>query len=308
MVAGEDGAEAPLNAALKVVTNQFRLAPGGQRWKSCRYLAERERNAETIGGDWAGFSTRYRIQNVSWGGKSTLTDWAGNQQWLLTPERLVGLLEIETLSDQSALSIHGRVRLGCGRGSGIEQKEIEAKDGSFFKYGLLLCRLHEHNYADVLTEKSETFYIEQPEAFASREIVLRDAASVAEGEARRTYPKGTRQFFVVEVFPGWSQPAAAVRRIATPEGLRGVELEADGRRLLLLHNPTEGELAFQGAFPWAVGPATVRRSGADRGETMGLDGRIEATLPPHGHLVVRCPAEPAAAGPVPPPLPFQTVP
>jgi len=294
MVADEPGAANPLNAALKVATNQYRIALGGQRWRNCRYLSEDERNADTIGPDFAGFSTRYRIQNVAWGGRSTLTDWAGNQQWLMTPQRLVGLLEIETLEDQQAFSIHGRVRLGAGRGRNLEQKEIERKDDSFFKYGLLLCRLHEHNYADVVTEKSETFYIETPEDFASREIVLRDAASVfSSSEERRTYPKGTRQFFVVEVFPGWSEPARSATRIATPEGLRGVELDADGRHLLLLHNPTDGELAYRAPRAWATGRVDLHRSDGAEPQILTLDGQIDVVLSPHQHAVFSRHADPA---------------
>jgi len=289
MVVDEPTRRYPLNAALQVVTSQYRLQPrkpyegNCRRWRECRYLSQDERNAVTIGKDFAALTTRYRIQNVAWGGKSTLTDWAGNQQWILTPHRLVGVLEIEPLSDQQAYSIHGRIRFGI-------KKKIERKGDDFFKYGALLCRLHEHNYADVITEKSETFYIDKPEKFRSTEIVLRDKASIETGEQKSlTYAKGTRQFFTVEVMPYWSTLAESVRRIATPEGLRGVEVRADGRWLLLVHNPTDGRLAFKAALPWTRGTLLLHASGNHKPAPKpfaAANGKVEIEIPPHAHIVL----------------------
>jgi hypothetical protein len=285
MVVDEPTRRHPLNAALQVVTSQYRLEPrtdgdgNCRRWRECRYLSQDERNAVTIGTDFAALTTRYRIQNVAWGGKSTLTDWAGNQQWLLTPQRLVGVLEIEPLSDQQAYSIHGRIRFGMN-------KEFERRSATEFRYGSLVCRLHEHNYADAITERSETFYIDTPEKFRSREIVLRDQASIDSGEQQPlTYPQGTRQFFTVEVLPDWCAPADSVRRIATPDGLRGLEVNASGHWLLLVHNPTEAALKFQASLPWATGNLTLHSDGGQQtvqnaGDQLGFD------IPPHGHRVL----------------------
>lgn len=279
----------PLNAALQVVTNQFRLQPrkpyegNCRRWRECRYLSQEERNAVTLAADFATLTTRYRIQNVAWGGKSTLTDWAGNQQWFLTPHRLVGVLEIEPLSDQQAYSIHGRIRFGL-------KMDIERKDNSTFHYGDLICRLHEHNYADVITEKSETFYIDKPERFRSTEIVLRDRASIASDEQKPlTYTLGTRQFFTVEVSPSWSAPCHSVRRISTPEGLRGIEVCTDGAWRLLIHNPTDDALAFEATLPWAKGPLLLHPSGNRTPAPKPLDiadGNVRLDIPAHKHIVL----------------------
>ena len=289
MVVDEPTRRYPLNAALQVVTNQYRLEPRKpyegkcRRWRECRYLSQQERNAVAIGKDFATLTTRYRIQNVAWGGKSTLTDWAGNQQWILTPNGLVGVLEIEPLSDQQAYSIHGRIRFGL-------KKEMEQKAPDLFQYGALLCRLHEHNYADVVTEPSETFYIDTPEKFRSTEIVLRDKASIETDEQKPiTYAKGTRQFFTVEVLPEWCTPAEGVQRDTTPEGLRLVEVHAKNRWLLLAHNPTDGVLVLDRTLPWATGSLSLHRSGnhTPAGEMLETaDGRIRLDIPAHEHIVI----------------------
>ena len=289
MVVDEPTRRYPLNAALQVVTNQYRLQPrkpdegNCRRWRECRYLSQDERNAVTIGRDFATLTTRYRIQNVGWGGKSTLTDWAGNQQWILMPDRLVGVLEIEPLSDQEAYSVHGRVRFGL-------QKEIERVANTVFKYGALVCRLHDHNYKDVITEKAETFYIDKLEKFRSMEIVLRDNASIATDEQKPlTYGRGTRQFFTVEVFPDWVKGAQSVKRIATPQGLRGLEVCVDGQSLLLVHNPTDAAVALDLSRSWANGALSLHASGSQVPSPQPLsvaDGRVHVDVPAHSHVVV----------------------
>ncbi len=289
MVVDEPTRRYPLNAALQVVTNQYRLEPrkpaegNCRRWRECRYLSQDERNAVTIGPDFATLTTRYRIQNVAWGGKSTPTEWVGNQQWILTPQRLVGVLEIEPLSDQQAYSVHGRIRFGL-------EKEIQGEAEGRFAYGALRCRLHAHNYADVITERSETFYLDTPEKSRSMEIVLRDRASIATDEQTPlTYAKGTRQFFTVEVLPEWNTPAEQVRRIATAEGLRGVEVCAGGHWLLLVHNPTDSMVALETTLTWAQGALALHASGSHSATPQPLsasDARVKLHIPAHAHVVL----------------------
>ena len=276
----EEDVHYPLDAALQVATNQYRLHLDGQRWRACRYLSQAEQNAVTIGADFSALTTRYRIQNVAWGGKSTLTAWAGQQEWLLTPGRLVGLLAIETLSEQQAYSIHGRLRLGM-------HKAFEQVNDAEFQYGGLRVRLHEHTYADVVTERSETFYRDEPDRFRSNEIVLRDAEGLKTGgKTLVTYPKGTRMFFIAEVFPNRADPARSVKRISTADGLAGVEVEADGFWRQVVHNPTEDELTYPVCAPaGAASSLQMHRSGAHTPAPEAV-GDAPVSIPPHGHVVI----------------------
>ncbi|MFW6171091.1 MAG: hypothetical protein ACODAD_11420 [Planctomycetota bacterium] len=295
MVVDEPTRRYPLNAALQVVTNQYRLEPPqpnretANRWRECRYLSQAERSAVAIGEDFATLTTRYRIQNVAWGGESTLTEWVGTQQWILTPHRLVGMLDIEPLSTQQAYSIHGRIRFGLN-------KQIRRESDTRFQYGDLRCRLHEHNYADVITEKSETFYLDAPERFRSEEIVLRDHKSIETGERELlTYAAGTRQFFTVEVFPKWSKAARGVRPMDMPEGLRGLELRTADQSLLLVHNTTDASVSFEAPTAWTNnGKLFLHASGnhTPKPATHDLDKeKGQFTIPAHSHLVLTVPED-----------------
>jgi hypothetical protein len=282
MLTSKEEKQFPLDAALQVVTSQFRLQPDGQRWRSCRFLSANEESAVTVAKDFAALTTCYRIQNVAWSGKSTLTNWEGQQEWLMTPKRLIGTLAIRPLADEKAYSIHGRVRLGL-------KLPIEKLDATTFRYGGLRVRLHEHNYSNVITEPAETFYTDPPEKFRSTEIVLRDAHSVKCGEKEpKTYAAGTEQFFTVEVSPADSQPAAQVKRHELPGGLRALEVVADGEWLMVVHNPQKA--AVNATVP-APGGGEVFCFQARAGESKLAvakvrEGRVQCSVPAKSHVVL----------------------
>ncbi|MBI5687709.1 MAG: hypothetical protein HZC54_21780 [Verrucomicrobia bacterium] len=282
MLTSKEEKQFPLDSALQVVTSQFRLQPDGQRWRSCRFLSANEENAVTIAKDFAALTTRYRIQNVAWSGKSTLTNWEGQQEWLMTPKRLIGTLAIRPLADEKAYSIHGRVRLGL-------KLPIEKQDDRTFGYGDLRVRLHEHNYSDVITEPSETFYTDPPEKFRSTEIVLRDTHSVKSGEKeQKTYAAGTEQFFTVEVSPADSQPAAQVKRHELPGGLRALEVIADGQWLMVIHNPQKTTATATIAAPGAEKVLCFRARGEASKPTAAKvrDGKFMCSVPAKSHVVL----------------------
>jgi len=205
----------------------------------------------------------------------------------MTPRRVIGTLSIRPLADEKAYSIHGRVRLG-------QKLTIEKKDDGTFRYGGLRVRLHEHNYADIITEPSENYWLQSPEQFRSTEIVLRDAASVRSGEKEPlTYASGTEQFFTVEVSPADSQPAAQVKRHELPGGLRALEVVADGQWFMVVHNPQKAAAIATIA---AVGVEKVlcfqARGGASVPTVAKLrDGKIRCSVPAKSHVVLSAEAK-----------------
>jgi hypothetical protein len=282
MLTSKQEKQFPLDAALQVVTSQFRLQPGGPRPATCRYLSANEENAVTVAKNFAALSTRYRIQNVAWDGKSTLTRWEGQQEWLLTPHRIIGTLSISPFADEKAYSIHGRVRLG-------NKLAIKKKDDATFQYGGLLVRLREHNYADVITESSETSYLQSPTQFSSTEIVLRDAHSVKWGEKKqKTYPAGTEQFFTVEVSPADSQTSVSVKRQELPGGLRALEVTADGEWLMLIHNPRHTPVTANVSAPAIANVCCFQAQGEPSTPTIenSSGGRIRCSVPAKSHVVL----------------------
>ena len=91
------------------------------------------------------------------------------------------------------------------------------------------------------------------------------------------------------MLPDWCTPASSVRRIVTPEGLRDLEVCADGQRLLLVHNATDATIAFESALPWAKGALSLHTSGSHastRTPFNATDGRVKLDIRAHSHIVL----------------------
>ena len=200
----------------------------------------------------------------------------------MTPRRIIGTLSIRPLADEKAYSIHGRVRLG-------QKLAIKKKDGATFQYGGLLVRLRENNYADVITESSENYWLQSPKQYRSTEIVLRDEHSVKSGgKKQKTYTSGTEQFFTVEVSPADSPAAVRVKRHELPGGLRALEVRADGEWLMLIHNPRNAAVTANVASPATVSICRFQAQGEPSTPTIETlrGGRIRCTVPAKSHVVL----------------------
>jgi hypothetical protein len=286
MLTAKEKKQFPLDAALQSVTSMFRLQHGGQEHKDWRYLSADEQSAVTVTKNLAALTTGYRIQNLAWGGRSTLTNWEGRQEWLMTPNRIVGTLSIGPLGDEKAYAIQGRIRLGMKRA-------IKKKDNATFQYGGLLVRLHEHNYADIVTKPPVHDRRQAAGQPHSAEIILRDEQSVRSGEKNQaTYAAGTEQFFTVEVFPLDMRPALRVKRHDLPGGLRALEMIADGEWLLLIHNPGNAPVPASVEAPDRVNSFLYDAQGRPSMPMIEKprEGRISCSVPPRSHILLAAPA------------------
>lgn len=260
----------PLDSALQVVTTEVRLNPTENHWRGGRCCSALEKLTTLTGQDFGSLAVRYQVSQPNWGYKQDdLYPWEGTQQWYLSRTRLVGLVALECMADETRAAIHGRVRLGMKR-------QIESLDAKTWRYGRLQVRIHEHNYAKIVTRPSETFYMDKPESFKSTEITLLDPQSVAAGEKGTvTFKKGTRFYFLVEVHPDSSSPALEVQRIES-SGALGFRIREAGRQIVLLHNPTAGPIDVN--VPMGPGKPTVYRDQPPAGKSVSgpLPTRIES--------------------------------
>jgi hypothetical protein len=222
----------PLDAALQVVTAEVRLSHTGNHWEGGRCCSALEKLTTTLGEDFGSLAVRYQVSRPQWHYQyDELLPWEGTQVWYLSRSRLIGLVALEATADETRAAVHGRIRLGLKR-------ELEPAGNDAWRYGRLVVKLHGHNYARVVARPSETTFLDAPSRYRSTEITLLDPLSVAAGEQGQVlFKKGTRYWFLVEIFPSDGPPAREVRRIG--EGpLAGFHfLDAD-REVAILHNPT----------------------------------------------------------------------
>jgi len=276
MISDRNEKPVPLDAALQVATVEFRLKPDGGHWKNARYCSGRERPSVIVAPNFATLCVRYRITAPRWGHGSTDEPWEGIQQWFLCGRRLLGMLTIRALEDHSCAGVWGRLRFGV-------HKEIERGENGMFKYGSLMAKIHDHSFADIATAASETFFLDAPEKFRSREILLRDAQAVSGAKHPYEYAQGQQFHFLAEVLPYWNDLADDVTRIKR-DALLGFSFEQDGARITVVHNEGQAQAEYEGTAPGRR--ARVFRPQAEPAELPLDNGAFRVTIPPESHVVV----------------------
>jgi len=272
----------PLDAALQVVTAEVRLNLTGNHWSGARCCSALERLSTTTGPDFGSLAVRYALSRPNWGHKvDELIPWNGQQEWYLSQTRLIGLVAIDAAADQSAAGVWGRIRLGVSR-------TLESDGPQAWKYGRLRIKIHDHNYARFDSLPSESYFRDLPKDYHSTEITLIDPLSAAAPpKGNLTYKKGTKYYYLVEIFPDNSKPAEEVTRIDQGE-VAGFSFREAGRWATVLHNPTDHSASVSLTAPAGIGKPVCYDKPEGKGVPLdAFPSRVE--VPAQAHLVLVAP-------------------
>ncbi|MCY3018528.1 MAG: hypothetical protein NTW87_05795 [Planctomycetota bacterium] len=231
--------------------------------------------------------------------------WAGEEQWLFTTERLVGLVSVAANADQKAYGVDGILKF---MGNPVrELPPVETLGENAYQFGGINIHFVEHNYG---APKIET--LGDNGRRIARIMLLDPKAAAGNEAAENVYPRGTCFFYLVELRPENSAPAAA-RRIETGNALAAFDVREERRWYVLIHNPTDVPLPFQRKLDWGGRRALPYQSGAryrpewmntyvipdqdvrPRPEQWGAPeqkpvpvptANMNVTIPPHAHLLL----------------------
>ncbi|MGN6504482.1 MAG: hypothetical protein ACTHM6_02860, partial [Tepidisphaeraceae bacterium] len=207
----------PLNAALQDAACEVRIKPGpdagNNRSSTHLWLAQKEINASLASEHFAALSTRYLLSAY----KTKAFDWAGRQAWLMTPQRLVGLVEIESLKTQQAFGVDGNFVFVSGRNQWGHRKEFQKLSDQSYQYGKLIATIRQHDFSAFATEYTDMMNGDTKKA---GRLLLLDTLD-ANNTAPITYPAGKKHFYLVEIRPESSAPATSIERLDTTDGTLG---------------------------------------------------------------------------------------
>jgi hypothetical protein len=268
----------PLDAALQVATIEFRTKATGSHWGNARFCAGSERPSVVVAADSdiASLCSAYRVTKPAWGHGSADQPWGASQQWFVAKDRLFGMLTIRALEETACEGVWGRLRFGLYR-------DIEPGEESMFRYGSLLAKIHAHNFAELSTAKSETFFLDKPEKFRSQEVLLKDRVIAAGTEAKQTYAKGQTFYFVTEILPYWSDLADDIVPIRS-DGLLGFSFSAGDKRYTVVHNPSDTPRTYTANTKIAA--TAVHRPGKQHVLVIRADGALNITIEPDSHILL----------------------
>lgn len=201
-----------------------------------------------------GLATRYHINRTSMDAllKKSYTDWDGIQEWVYTPDRMLGLCEITTDKEKTAFGLAQRIMLvshngPCKPGDGKAQELKKVGTGEW-NYGDLRIKTHDKSFKG----KEESFYfgaLSDYKGFDFKNdegsviITLHDEQSG--NDESITYPAGTKRYALIEVTYKGQPYSSDVTRLPLNEGLNGFEFtEQSGRKIRMIHNYTDKPIDY----------------------------------------------------------------
>jgi hypothetical protein len=289
----------PLKGALDTALVEFKSAPGDEtdfmRGNLHRYLTQDEHTSTITRRDFGTLSTRYRISsrrsaNAALNWNTTATRWLGNQLWVGTSERLIGLLQITNDASDTVHGLDARLVFTGGR-RGIIGSFLPLEHDTTtntFSFGDLRTGVHFSSFTGPVLQQRIAISDPASTDDFSALVRLHDAQSGA--DAAVTYPSGTRRSILIDVHRADTSPATSVVNVLPDHASLAVfQFTESGRRIRIVHNLTASPRAYTGNFVGTVfAHASLHRSWNDSVTPIAFSGgtvTVVETIPPYGHLV-----------------------
>ncbi len=288
-----------LKGALDTVLVEFKSTAGEEtdfmRGARYRYLAQDEQTSTLTRRGFGTLATRYRISsrtssNATLNWNSSATRWLGNQLWVGTGERLIGLVQIGNDASDTVYGLDARlVFTGGRRGIMGSLLPLTQPDTTSFAFGDLQAKVHFTSFAGGITQ--QRIPISDPNSTDDFSALVRIHDTQSGADAAVTYPSGTRRSLLIDVVRSGTGYATSVVNVLPDNASLAVFQFAEGaRRIRIVHNLTASSRAYSGNF--VVGSsytrASLHRSWNNVVTPVAISAGVVAvaeTIPPHGHLV-----------------------
>ena len=288
----------PLNAAFQGAAPQVKYASGAEddwsRGNKWAFLTGKNRNdAQTRSKAVYGLSTNYGVSKTRFNENGI--GWKSQQQWVVTPDRVIGMTEIESSVSSTMFGLAQRIQLVSGRKndtggnvSGTTQTLITI-DANTYEYGDLRIKIIDKNYAGSIETKYHGV-MDSPVDDRSVMLNLHDINSGT--DAAYTYPAGTRRYAFFEVTNKDRLYSTNAARLTLAAGLEGFEFtESSGRKIRMIHNVTNSAIALNtNSMPCPYGSLRMLKSWDETLNPLTVSagtGTIPYTsIPRYGHIVV----------------------
>lgn len=282
----------PLNAAFQGAAPEVKYAAGKeidwQRGSKWAFLTGKDRkDSQTKSKSVYGMATRYGVSKT----RFNEVNWVAQQQWVVTPDRVIGMSEIESSITNTVYGLAQRIQLVSGRrnASGTRKTLIKVDDNTF-EYGDIRLKIHAKDYVGVV----DTFYhgvMNDTLDKYSAMIVLHDIKSG--NDLANSYTAGTRRYALFEVTNNARSYSTGVTKLNLVAGLEGFEFqESSGRKIRMIQNITGNSIALN--TNTMTSPYTLSRMLKSWDETTLIPLNVTnekttipyTTIPAYGHVLI----------------------
>ncbi|MEI8049794.1 MAG: T9SS type A sorting domain-containing protein, partial [Bacteroidota bacterium] len=234
----------PLNAALQGTAPEVKYASGEetdwQRGAKWAFLTGKDRkDAITRTKNIYGLSTKYGVSKL----RFAELGWNAQQQWVVTPDRVIGMCEIENPAASSMYGLAQRIQLVSGRRNASGTRKIlNMVDANTFEYGDLRVKILAKNYAGMVDTIYHGVMNDSLDNFSVM-INLHDLNSG--NDLAYNYPANSRRYVFFEVTNKDRAYSTNATRLSLAAGLEGFEFqESSGRKIRMIHNISGSSVAL----------------------------------------------------------------
>lgn len=282
--------EYPIQAAFHSSMPAAKTSPGEEtdfnRGNKYIDLTSNEHTAITKGKEIYSLASRYTLSKK----RFKAIAWDGIQEWVFTPDRIIGLLHIESMADNNKVyGLVNRTKLVGGR-KNASGKDIKIQDNGngTYNYGGLNIKIHDENYGG--GHHCSYFGIFNAEGDKrSCMLTLRDEYDKG-NDTPHTYNKGYRKYVLIECTKE-NEFARNAKTVFLPNSdLLGFEFEENGTKYTIIHNPTDTEQRLETEINAIQTRMYIQHSWKETTETMNVSNNKctlkDIVLPPYGHILL----------------------
>ena len=281
----------PLNAAFQGAAPQIKYASGdetdwarGVKWA---FLTGKNRNdAQTKSKSVYGLTTNYGVSKI----RFAEVGWKAQQQWVVTPDRVIGMTEMEASVQSTVFGLAQRIQLVSGRlnASGTK-KTLVPIDANTYEYGDLRVKIIDKNYNGTV---DAIYHGVMNTVGDDRSVMLNLNDASSQGDTQFTYSAGTRRYAFFEVTNKDRSYSTNATRLTLTSGLEGFEFtESSGRKIRIIHNVTSSSIALNtNSMSCPYGRLRMLKSWDETLNELTVSagsGTIPYTsIPAYGHIVI----------------------
>jgi hypothetical protein len=289
-----------LKGALDTVLVEFKETPGTEtdlmRGSKYRYLSQDEQTRTITRRNFGTLSTSYRISrrtsaaaSPNW--SNSVTPWMGQQLWVLTGERVIGLVQIVSDAPSTIFGLDTRLVFSGGR-RGImgSYLDITQPDTNSFAFGDLRARIPLSSFNGPVT--TQRLAISDPNSTDDFSALVRlNDAAIAGDDAPVTFPSGTRRWLVLDVHRSANAPAAPVYNVLSNNTNWAVlQFHEGARKVRIVQNLTATARAYTGNFVVGTnyGTTSLHRSWTNTITQLPAPAGtavVTDTVPAYGHMI-----------------------
>jgi len=287
-----------LKGALDSALVEFKETAGPEtelmRGKAYRYLAQDEQTGTITRKNFGTLATSYRISRrisspatPNW--DTGRTPWLGQQLWVLTDKRIMGLMQILSDSNSRVYGLDARLVFTGGR-KGImgSYHELTQTDPSALAFGDLRAKIHQSTFTANITQ--QRIAISDAKSTDDFSALVRIGATLGE-EAAVAFPAGTRRWIVMEITREGHEVATDVKNLLPDDATwAALQMDEGNRRIQIVQNLTSSDQTYRGDFVTgsAFPTTSLHRSWSDSVTHLDVStgtANLTETIPAYGHVV-----------------------